>query len=199
MWTLGGGQRATRADIVLGCCHKYSEGRCIYWLYLCIHHASERSEQSYLPVQTHISTPQNDCPCKAVLCRESSAPVVRWQGSSETEEPKVPEAPSGSWRSLQHGLDVKGGVYFSRSSATLTKSSLKWANSELACGQTCNCPGQRDISINLIISRFQKIYFITCLRSAVEIAISLLSNSHRSFLPHLHVLSCNFLFFHFPL
>lgn len=85
----------------------------------------QKGQNSYLPVQTHISTPQNDCPCKAVLCRESSALVVRRQRSSEIEEPKVPEAPSGSWRSLQRGLDVKGGVCFSRSSATLTKSSLK--------------------------------------------------------------------------
>lgn len=60
-----------------------------------------------------------------MLCGESSAPALTGQRSSWTEEPEVPEAPFGSWSSLLHGLDVQGGVFFSRSSAILTKSSLR--------------------------------------------------------------------------
>lgn len=148
--------------------------------------------QSKATCLDHINGPTSALPKMSVLVRVSRvgrAVPQTWQRSSVTEEPEVPEAPSASGSSLQPGLDVQGGVFFSRGSATLTKSSLRCEQTELVPGQTHNCPGQQDVPINLIISTFQKMYFITCLRSAVEISISLLSDSHRSFLPHLHVLS----------
>lgn len=84
--------------------------------------------QSKATCLDHINGPTSALPKMSVLVRVSrvgTAVPQTWQRSSVTEEPEVPEAPSGSGSSLQPGLDVQGGVFFSRGSATLTKSSLR--------------------------------------------------------------------------
>lgn len=139
-------------------------------MYLFTVHQKGQSKATCLD---HINGPTSALPKMNVLVRmslsgESSAPVLRCQRSSVTEDPEVPDAPSASWTSLQHGLDVKGGVCFSRSLATLTKSSLECEQTLNWCVARHNCPSQWDVPINLIISKFQKIHFITCLGSAVK-------------------------------